>query len=43
MIALIYISGVDLGDLATLKELLMNKKCYVPDMSIDVADVVHIR
>ena len=42
MIALLYISGVDLGDLVALKELLMNKYCYVLDMSSDVDDVVHI-
>ena len=42
MIALIYILGVDLGDLATLKELLMNKWCYFLDMSSDVAEVVHV-
>ena len=33
MIALLYISGVDLGDLVTLKELLTNKWCYVFAMS----------
>ena len=42
MIALLYISGVDLGDLATLKKLLMNKYCYVLDMSSCVAGIEHI-
>ena len=42
MKALLYISGVDFGDLATLKELLMNKQCYVLDMSLGVAEMIHI-
>ena len=42
MIALLYISGVDLGDLMTLKELLINKWCYVLMMSSFFADMIHI-
>ena len=42
MIALLYISGVDLGDLVTLKELLTNKWCYVIAMSSCVGEMIHI-
>ena len=42
MIALLYISGVDLGDLVTVKELLINKWCYVLVMSSCVAEMICI-
>ena len=42
MIALVYILGVDLGDLVTLKELQIDKWCYVLAMSTCVADMIHI-
>ena len=42
MIALLYISGVDLGDLVTLKELLINKWCYVIAMSKCVVEMICI-
>ena len=42
MIALLYISGVDLDDLVTLKELLINKWCYVIATSSCVAEMIHI-
>ena len=38
MIAILYISGLDLGDLMTLKELLINKWCYVLAMSSFVTE-----
>ena len=42
MIAILYISDVDLGDLVTLKELLINKWCYVFTMSLCVAAMIRI-
>mgnify|MGYP007025861005 CR=1 FL=1 len=42
MIALVYILGVDLGDLVTLKELLIDKWCYVLANSSCVAEMIHI-
>ena len=42
MIAILYISDVDLGDLVKLKELLINKWCYVFTMSLRVAAMIHI-
>ena len=42
MIAILYISGVDLGDLMTLKELLINKWCYVFMKSSCFAEMIHI-
>ena len=40
MIALVYILGVDLGDLVTLKELLIDKWCYVLALSSCVAEMI---
>ena len=42
MIAILYISGLDLGEFMTLKELLINKWCYVLMMSSCVAEIIHI-
>ena len=42
MIALVYILGVDLGDLVTLKELLIDKWCYVLALSSCVAEMICI-
>ena len=42
MIALLYISGVDLGDLVTLKELPINKRCYGIATISCVVEMIHI-
>ena len=42
MIVLLYISGVDLGDLVTLMELQINKWSYFIVTSSCVVEMIHI-